>query len=556
MIYQPSSSTSNCRLSAGSASVARRTLKVPRDDRAWLIDPPLEELVAVIERNAARAESRRGTIAGVEWKAFVAAAREELLAAAVEYTRDFLGDESAARAHRGPQRMVLAGHQPGLFHPGVWLKNFVLDCAARQGGATAVNLVIDDDVLRFPSVLVPGGAPAAPTLEPLFFDGPHEHTVWELRPVADREVFESFAARAVQRLSGLIERPLVLDYWPLVVARASVGCNLGAALAQARRQWEGSWGVETLEVPQSRVCRLATFRRWVAGLLSDLPRFVDAYNQALADYRRAHRVRNAAQPAPSLSIEDERHEVPFWLMLGDGRRRRMFARKTAAGIEVADERGVVAIFPPAERDGGAAAAEELHRLESNGIRVRTRALMTTLWARLFLGDLFVHGVGGAAYDEVTDRIIGGYFGVEPPEFAVVSGTLYLPVDVPVGTADQVRLVAQQLRELKYHPEKAASPPSDSAARQRWEELTAEKQRVLGGGEPPMSPAARHRAIESLNRALGEFAEAARGALFDRRETLRRAQRIEGILHRRDVPFLFYPASTLREFFDGLLHKME
>ncbi len=554
MIDQPSST--DRRTSVRIAPVARRRLTVPRDDHAWLIDPPLDQLAAAAERNAEQAESRRGTIAGVEWRSFAAAARRELLAAAVEYTQEFLGAEAAARADRGSQRMVLAGHQPGLFHPGVWLKNFVLDDVARRVGATAVNVVIDDDVLRFPSVLVPGGTAAAPTLEPISFDGPHEQTVWELRPVADRAVFDSFAARAAQRLSRLIEQPLINEYWPLVVARADAGCNLGGALAQARRQWEGRWGVDTLEVPQSRVCRLPSFRRWVASLLSDLPRLADAYNQALTDYRRAHRVRNAAQPVPSLSSEHGRHEAPFWLVSADGHRRRLFARTTAAGIEVAAESSVVAVLPPADRDGGSAAAAEMQRLEERGMCFRTRALTTTLWARLVLGDLFIHGVGGAAYDEVTDRIIARYFGVEPPQFAVVSGTLYLPVEAPSGSADQLRVVARQLRELKYHPEAALPPPDDPAARQRWEELVRAKRRLIHCGEPAMPPAARHRAIESLNHAMGAFAEAARSALLDRLETLRRAQRIEGVLRRRDMPYVFYPVSTLREFFGGLLHKNE
>lgn len=553
MINQPSSP--DCSLPLRVAA-PRRSLKAPRADRAWLIDPALDELVGVMERNASRAESRRGSIASGEWGTLAAAARSELLAAALEYTGEFLGADAAAHANRGPQRVVLAGHQPGLFHPGVWLKNFVLNHVARQSGATAVNLVIDDDVLRFPSAQVPGGTASAPTLEPLAFDGPHEQTVWELRPVADRAVFESFAARAAQRLVALIERPLVIEYWPLVVARADAGINLGAALSQARRQWEGRWGVESLEVPQSRVCRLASFRRWVACLLSDLPRFAAAYNQALSEYRRVHRVRNAAQPAPSLSIENDRQEAPFWLIPPDGRRRRIFARRTAGGIEVADEHGPVAVFPPAQRDGGAAAAEELGRLEQQGVRLRTRALMTTLWARLFLGDLFIHGVGGAAYDEVTDRIIADYFGFDPPEFAVVSGTLYLPVASPVGSDEQLRLVARQLRELEYHPETAAASPSDPAARQRWEELAGEKRRLLAGGGAPLSPAARHRAIESLNRALGELAAVARAELLERRESLHRAMRVESVLRSRDVPYVFYPASALREFFGGLLHKIE
>ena len=41
-------------------------------------------------------------------------------------------------------------------------------------------------------------------------------------------------------------------------------------------------------------------------------------------------------------------------------------------------------------------------LPSRGIRLRTRALTTTLFARYVLGDLFVHGIGGAKYDELGD----------------------------------------------------------------------------------------------------------------------------------------------------------
>ncbi len=554
MINQPS--PANCFPPTKGAPVARRSLKAPRDDRTWLIDPSLDQLAALAERNAQRAEARQGAIAGADWGAFAAAARSELIAAAADYAAEFLDAESVARANRGTRRIVLAGHQPGLFHPGVWLKNFVLDVAARPVGATAVNLVIDDDVLRFPSALVPGGSAASPTLEPLAFDGPHEQTVWELRPVADRAVFETFAVRASERLASLIDRPLAADYWPLVVARADAGCNLGAALAQARRQWEGRWGVDTLEVPQSRVCRLPSFRRWAACLLSDLPRLAAAYNRALAEYRRAHRVRNAAQPAPSLAVEGDRWEAPFWLIPPDGRRNRLFARRTARGIEIAGEKGFAALLPPAEDDGGKAAADEIQRLEAQGVRLRTRALLTTLWARLFLGDLFIHGVGGAAYDEVTDRIIADYFGVEPPEFAVVSGTLYLPVESPSGSDELLRQTARRLRELDYHPETAAPPPSDPATRRRWQELALEKRRLTAAGPSNMPAAARHRAIELVNRALGEFAQAVRHELLEQCEALRRARRIEGVLRRRDVPFLFYPASTLRDFFDGLLHKVE
>ena len=71
--------------------------------------------------------------------------------------------------------------------------------------------------------------------------------------------------------------------------------------------------------------------------------------------------------------------------------------------------------------------------ERQGQKVRSRALTNTLFARLFLADLFVHGIGGGKYDELTDDIIRRFYGCEPPAFLVLSATRLLPLPaVPVG----------------------------------------------------------------------------------------------------------------------------
>ena len=54
--------------------------------------------------------------------------------------------------------------------------------------------------------------------------------------------------------------------------------------------------------------------------------------------------------------------------------------------------------------------------DSDVNNLRPRALTLTLFARLCLGDFFIHGIGGGKYDEVTDAIIRDYFGVEPPAY--------------------------------------------------------------------------------------------------------------------------------------------
>ena len=55
------------------------------------------------------------------------------------------------------QPWFVAGHQPELFHPGVWFKNFVLHHLARKHNGIALNLIIDSDTAKPPVLHVPNG---------------------------------------------------------------------------------------------------------------------------------------------------------------------------------------------------------------------------------------------------------------------------------------------------------------------------------------------------------------------------------------------------------------
>ena len=111
------------------------------------------------------------------------------------------------------------------------------------------------------------------------------------------------------------------------MARSRVTNNLGACLSQARHQLEGQWGLQSLEIPQSRVCDLPAMQWFIAHLLAHLPRLWEVYNAALAEYRRQHKLRSAAHPAPDLAADGEWLEAPFWVWSADDpRRRHLFVR--------------------------------------------------------------------------------------------------------------------------------------------------------------------------------------------------------------------------------------
>src|SRR5690606_28366548 len=81
-------------------------------------------------------------------------ARGEALAEAVAYLRE-IGVEPPSVVEEGAGPLVVTGHQPEMFHPGVWVKNFAAAGVAGRAGGRALNLVIDDDIPKSASIRVP-----------------------------------------------------------------------------------------------------------------------------------------------------------------------------------------------------------------------------------------------------------------------------------------------------------------------------------------------------------------------------------------------------------------
>ena len=403
-----------------------RPLRAPREDRSILVEPPFDEVSELADANGRLRGSYRYDFRGRTLEALGRQAREELVAEALRFTASYR--DVHIPSFEAGRPIYLAGHQPQLFHPGVWFKNFALGMLARQRRAVAVNLMIDSDAIRSASIRVPGGTLAQPNVALVPMDELGPIVPFEERPILRADSFREFGRRAMVQLAPLVPDPLLRDYWPLAVGRAPSASNLGECLAQARHQLEGRWGLETLEVPQSHVCALPAFAWFAACVLAELPRFAAAYNAAVEEYREVHRVRSTAHPVPNLVANDDWLEAPFWIWTADDpRRRRLFVKPSREELRLTDRQSLEVRLPLAAGGDVGRAAERLLALPAEHIRIRSRALVTTLWARLVLGDLFLHGIGGAKYDQVTDSLMERFFGLEPPGILVLSATLQLPV---------------------------------------------------------------------------------------------------------------------------------
>jgi hypothetical protein len=525
-----------------------RPMHAPREDRSALIEPPLVDSGRLVEENLNRRRNWSYDLQGRQLAQIAGQARREMLREARRWTSSYR--DVPAPACGETERVFLAGHQPQLFHPGVWFKNFALDWLARTHAGIAVNLVVDSDTMKSNTLPVPGGSREEPRVASIPFDLPGPAMPYEERRILDRSLFADFGRRAMAEIAPLLPDPLLEQYWPLAVDRARQAENLGACLAQSRHFLEGSWGLGTLEVPQSRVCQSESFAWLLAHVVAQLPRFRQCYNEAVQEYRRVNGIRNAAHPVPDLAADGEWLEAPFWIWTPrDPVRRPLYASRQGNEIRIGD-RNRLQFALPLEPEGLAGpAATRLMELSGRGVKIRSRALMTTLWARVALGDLFLHGIGGAKYDQVTDAVIARFFGLEPPGFMVLSATLHLPIDRRRAELPGEAWIDHRLRELEFHPERyleGVSGPGEFAA------LVAEKEHWIQTPPTPENARDRYLALRRINSSLQPWVAGQRERLARQRRASAMAAQVERILSWREYAFCLYPAQPLREFLQGLL----
>ncbi|MEQ8210000.1 MAG: hypothetical protein RH917_09230 [Lacipirellulaceae bacterium] len=481
---------------------------------------------------------------GLELNLLRTRARRECLQAAALHTRAYadVADPDAEAT------LIVTGHQPALVHPGVWLKSFAASQLAEAAGSLALNLVIDSDLCPAPSIRVPTGTIDQPRIEYVPWDKATELIPFEEREVTEATLWNSFPDRTMETIAPFVEEPIVSTWWPRLPA-SSDSRNVGTLVSQARHRMELDWGLQILDLPQSAVCQTEVFRTFFVRLIENLPVFTEAYNGALTDYRRAHRLRNHAQPLPNLQREGDWLECPFWVWSRDDPQRRpLFACQQEDGWQLTDQRGWAEMLPSSEEGDFSLSLEALQRWETVGVKLRSRALTTTLFARWFLADLFLHGIGGGKYDQVTDEIARRLSEAEAPQYAVLSGTLHLPVDHPAVSEVELREQRKFLRDIEFHGETLIDP-RELSDDQRANFMQAQKQKLaaIDSSVTFNSPRERHFEISDANRTFENLlAEQRRRAERELGE-MRKQHQANRTLDSREYAFCLFPREDLRKF---------
>ncbi len=199
--------------------------------------------------------------------------------------------------------------------------------------------------------------------------------------------------------------------------------------------------------------------------------------------------------------------------------------------------------------------EQWKQILSTGVCIRPRALTTTMYLRLFASDLFMHGIGGAKYDQLTDMILCDWLGlVNAPSYAVASATIRLGIDVHSEETQSPDSIRQKWWHDRFHAEQFlhANEGSTSAHRiyglegvqKQLSELSRKKLQLLETIPERGSKLDWHREITDVNRRMENAIEPYLARLRDQLPFAEQLARQRAIASSREYSMIVFPEKQL------------
>jgi len=351
--------------------------------------------------------------------------RRELLCIARSFTEDVT---KKRRAVGTSEEVIATGHQPVWGHCGIWIKDVMACRLADAVGGTVLHIVVDHDVCDT-GILLPrlnnGGGH-----ERVDIEAGQAVVGAEWRECPDEERVEAF----VDAVVGWDHGGLCSDIWSGWRHGRDGGVEEFSSVAEliVYLQWllNDAMGLNMLYLPVSRLCESDAFLDFACRLIVDAERFARSYNAARAE--QMSELGLGKQQSVRRLLVGKGHnpvEVPLWVVGEGGERGTLYVEATADGDLIwcnGVRLGVVDLA------GGGGALKEI--LSLWGRRLRPKAVILTLFVRLFLAGWFVHGVGGGRYEYIVDRIMEDYFGISGVGFGVATTSVKFAEAEGCGTA--------------------------------------------------------------------------------------------------------------------------
>jgi hypothetical protein len=380
--------------------------------------------------------------------------------------------------------IVASGHQAAFWHPGIVAKSFLAQILAEAVGGATAHVVVEQDTEPVATLAVPirddHGVLRRTSIE--LCRAPNDVVAGMIPAFDPPPTPQRFALPSV-------DEGLAAIHTALRGRRAELNAALQVTAA--------AFDLLHPLLPAPRLLRPRELLRttFAAALLEQLAR--DPQDAATAYNRAVSGTRDAA----TLAIHDDRVEIPLWRLDAEGRRLRAWD-------------------------------DDLARFAAGEVELLPRALLMTGLLRVVCCDLFVHGVGGAAYDTSMERWFAEWLGASVAPSAMATATLLLPFPESESPRAAVAAEIRRWREGYFDPERLDSPLRESPFGKELVSRTNSVPRVDSGGGPGPEKQVLLQAIAALPRRTLERRAAWR-AVHERLEALRQ-ERAPSLDARRDA----------------------
>jgi len=495
------------------------TYEIPKNNKEVFLEPAIEHIPELVLGNRRKIHGYKFEINGIPFQVLRDKTRMDVLRQAVYYTN---GIKSLIRKDpTGPCRyertsmqkdtslqvaqdklcineftldhvtiknipIIQTGHEPILYHPGIWIKNHLTQYLVKKLGGIGVNMIVDNDACNMGFMYVPILSEKSASVGKVAFVRNKDHVAYEEIVFDDFGIILQFKEEVINLLSKNILREDIKttiedmqDMFGQFINRIGEyyqqGCSdMVGLLTAARKSLEEDFGIENLEAPVSWMCDTDGFYHFLLHILYEAERFAKIYNEKLAEYRSIHKIRSKANPLPDLKVLGDSIEIPFWVWVAGGQRAKCYVVNEGENIKITD--GAEVLVTLKKGDEVINNITRLKTLMEAGNKIRPRAITTTMFSRLFFSDVFIHGIGGAKYDTITDEIIKEFFGIDPPGFVTISATLYLPLDAYDSDERELYDIQRNIDDMSYNPERYA--PQKTRNEPEFMNRVKEKQGLL------------------------------------------------------------------------------
>ena len=486
--------------------------KAPAEDGQMLIWPKPDEIVRATAENTALLNGACGVrLQGM------------LLSDLRRAAKAFIGC-----ANEVP--LVSTGHQVELYHPGVWVKDALVHAIAKRIGGRAYHFAVDTDAPKHLHLRWPTGSEAI-TDDARLASAASCEALSNPTPRHLRDIERRFGEAA----GGWDFTPSTEPFFDAMRHGTMQGSmqddGLAKTLAAATHKVDWGLGLRYDQLLVSPLWVSRPYLVFVHHLLSRAPEFAAVYNKSLADYRRQHGIRTSARPMPDLVSRGASVEMPFWLDTPHTAGRARLALVNDVGHCSLDLPGGERFTFDPRGEGWEAAGRLQAFCRRNEVVISPRAMTLTMFFRLVLSDVFVHGIGGGRYDQVTDAVIRSHFGLEPPRFAVTTATLHFPAAVGLRRVNLLPLL-QEGRRIRHGL------------------LSAEKRSMVAAIEAlPRKSAARSALFYRMHARLASESTGASRLWEQRLRDARHEYAAQDSLFDRELFFAIQPEARLRDMID-------